>query len=66
MKPQSTLSNSLCTQNDFPLKDITEKIISSAIEDHSTSGPELLESIYEEALAYELILRKIQYEGRMK
>ena len=43
MKPQSTLSNSLCTQSDFPLKDITEKIISCAIEVHSILGPGLLE-----------------------
>ena len=47
MKPQSTLRNSLCTQSDFPLKDITEKIISCAIEVHSILGPGLLEGILE-------------------
>jgi len=46
----------------YPLKDITEKIISAAIEVHSTLGPGLLESVYEEALAYEFDLRKINYE----
>ncbi len=46
----------------FPLIDITEKIISSAIEVHSTLGPGLLENIYEEALAYEFELRNIRYE----
>ncbi len=50
------------TNKDFPLKDITEKIISSAIEVHSTLGPGLLENIYEEALAYEFELRSIRYE----
>ena len=50
------------TNKDFPLKAITEKIISSAIEVHSTLGPGLLENIYEEALAYEFELRSIRYE----
>ena len=50
------------TNKGFPLKDITEKIISSAIEVHSTLGPGLLENIYEEALAYEFELRSIRYE----
>jgi GxxExxY protein len=47
---------------EFPLKDITERIIASAIEVHSTLGPGLLESVYEEALAYEFKLREIDYE----
>ena len=42
---------------EFPLKDITEKIISCAIEVHSNLGPGLLEKIYEEALSYEFHLR---------
>jgi len=62
MEPQSTQRNSLRTQKDFPLKDVTEKIISCAMEVHSTIGPGLLESIYEEALAHEFSLRKIHYE----
>jgi hypothetical protein len=36
MKPQRAQRNTLCTQNVFPLKDITERIISCAIEVHST------------------------------
>jgi GxxExxY protein len=36
---------------------ITEAIIAAAIEVHRCLGPGLLESIYEEALAYELALR---------
>ncbi len=35
MKPQGTQSNSLGTQEEFPLKDITSRIISCAIEMHS-------------------------------
>ncbi len=41
---------------------LTELIIASAIEVHRILGPGLLESIYEEALCYELSLRGILYE----
>lgn len=41
---------------------VTEQIISAAIEVHRTLGNGLLESIYEEALCYELSMRKIQFE----
>ena len=50
-----------CSHEEFPLKEITKKIISCAIEVYSTLGPGLLESVYEEALAYELELREIRY-----
>ena len=53
---------SLCTPKEYPLKEITEKIISSCMEVHSKLGPGLLENIYEEALVYEFELRKIRYE----
>jgi len=45
----------------FPLKEITERIISCALEVHSTLGPGLLESVYEEALAHEFSLRGIKF-----
>ena len=45
----------------FPHAEITQKIIGSAIEVHSTLGPGLLESVYEEALSHEFNLRGIQY-----
>ena len=61
MKTQSSQRNSLCAPKEFPLKAITEKIISCAIEVHSTLGPGLLESVYEEALAHEFGLRDIVY-----
>jgi GxxExxY protein len=49
-------------QKEFPLKEITEQVISCAIEVHKTLGPGLLESLYEEALEYEFELREIHYE----
>ena len=53
MKPQSAQSHPLCSPKEFPLKDVTERIISCSIEVHKTLGPGLLESVYEEALALE-------------
>ncbi len=45
---------------------ITENIIAAAIEVHKVlGGPGLLESIYEDALAYELELRKIQFQRQL-
>ena len=41
---------------------LTEKIISSAIEVHRILGPGLLETIYEEALYYEFLLKGLQFE----
>jgi GxxExxY protein len=40
----------------------TEEILAAAIEVHRHLGPGLLESIYEEALCYELQLRDIPFE----
>ena len=61
-KPQRSQRTSLCTQKEYPHKDITGRIISCGIEVHSTLGPGLLESIYEEALTYEFELREIAFE----
>jgi GxxExxY protein len=45
---------------------ITDRIIAAAIEVHKTLGaPGLLESIYEDALAYELELRKIPFKRQL-
>ena len=43
-------------------QELTEKIIACAIRVHSNLGPGLLESSYEECLAYELFKRGIQFE----
>ncbi len=44
------------------MKDITEIIVASAIEVHTTLGPGLLKSVYEEALVGEFKLREIDFE----
>ena len=62
MKPQRTPSDSLSSPKEFPLKDLTGKIISCAIAVHSILGPGLLESVYEEALSCEFELRGIPFE----
>jgi len=50
----------------FETKDLqTEKIISAAIEVHRILGPGFLESIYEEALCYELKLRNIEFKRQL-
>ena len=41
--------------NQYKYSDITERIIGCAIEVHKHLGPGLLESAYEECLAYELV-----------
>ncbi len=43
-------------------RDITERIIASAIAVHKALGPGFLESVYEEALCVELRLRGIVFE----
>ena len=62
MEPLRPQRNALRTQKEYPFKDITEKIISCAIEVHSLLGPGLLENLYEEALEYELKSRNIEYK----
>lgn len=47
---------------EYPEKDLTEKIISSAIEVHRIIGPGYSEDVYEEAFAYELKLQNIPFE----
>ena len=43
------------------VNELTREIIGSAIEVHKSIGPGFLETIYEEALCYELKLRNIPY-----
>jgi hypothetical protein len=63
MKPQGAQSFSLWAPNDFPLKEIAEKVVSFSIEVHSTLGPRLLENVYGEAFGHEFALRGIVHEG---
>lgn len=60
MKPEPQ-SPKRTSQQGFPLKDLTERIIACAIEVHKTLGPGLLESVYEEALAEEFTLRGVAF-----
>jgi len=45
---------------------ISENIIGAVIEAHRTLGPGLLESVYEEALSYELRSRRIVFKRQQK
>ena len=45
-------------------KDLTEKIIGSALEVHKTLGSGFLEYVYQESLCYELELNKIPFESQ--
>jgi GxxExxY protein len=68
MKPQRPQRNILsppeagATRKEYPFKDITSKIISCAIEVHSSLGPGLLENLYEEAIECEFKSRGIEYQ----
>ena len=62
MKSKRKPGKSKRSPKDFPLKHITARIISCTREVHSLLGQGLLESVYEEALSYELDLRGIPYE----
>jgi GxxExxY protein len=46
--------------------DLAHKVVGTAIEVHRTLGPGYLESVYEEALAYEISLDNIPYERQVK
>ena len=61
MKPQSPQRNEFKSIEKYPFNDITERIISCALEVHTALGPGLLENIYEEAMAHELNLRDIDF-----
>ena len=49
-------------ESDLLYSDITREIIGAAMEVHSTLGQGFLEAVYEEALAVEFNLRKIDYK----
>jgi GxxExxY protein len=46
----------------YPHRDLTEEIISAAIEVHRQLGPAYRESVYQIALAHEFDLRQIPFE----
>ena len=52
------------SDEEYPHKEITEKIIGAAIEVHRVLGPGYVEKIYETALAHEFRLRGIGFENQ--
>ncbi len=52
--------------DEYPLRDITERVIGAAIEVHDNLGPGLLESAYEACLADELHRRQAQFERQVE
>jgi GxxExxY protein len=62
MKPQDFTRLTQDKENKSLYKDLTEKVIGAAMEVHKTLDSGFLEYIYQEALCYELRLRKIPFE----
>ena len=64
MKPHDFTRLAQDKENKWLYKDLTEKVIGAAIEVHKTLGSGFLEYVYQEALCYELRLRKISFESQ--
>ena len=50
----------------YPEKELTERIIGSAMEVHKALGPGLLESAYETCLGYELEATGVRFKRQLK
>jgi GxxExxY protein len=64
--PQRHRDTEFMGKETISLNKITERIIGCAIEVHKYLGPGLLESIYENALCYELNENNITYEKQVE
>lgn len=62
MKPRDSTRLTQDKDDKWLYKDLTEKIIGAAMEVHKILGPGFLEYVYQEALCYELKLKKIIFE----
>jgi len=61
-KPGIQIAPERYSDEKYPEKELTEKIIGCAINVHRQLGPGYLEGIYENALAYELTKRGVNFD----
>ncbi|CAN5154759.1 GxxExxY protein [soil metagenome] len=59
-------TNEKYSEQEFPLQELTGKIIGLCMEVHKHLGHGFLEVVYQDAVAYELQLRNINYEMERK
>ena len=64
MKPQDFTRFTQENDEKWLYKDITEKIVSAAMEVHRILGRGFLEYVYQEALCYELKQRELSFESQ--
>ena len=57
--------NNISSKRESPINQLTEKVIGAAITVHKQLGPGLLESVYEECLAYELSLNNLFFQRQL-
>jgi len=62
MSKMKTTEDTEYTEDKYPYSNITEKIIKCAIEVHKILGPGFIESIYENALVYEMKQERLKVE----
>jgi len=62
MSKMKTTEDTEYAEDKYPYSDITEKIIKCAIEVHKILGPGFIESIYENALVYEMRQERLKVE----
>ena len=66
MKTPSNVNFSNRSEPSKEVDDLARKVIGAAIEVHRELGPGYIESVYEEALVYEIDLNHIPYERQVK
>ena len=61
MGPQRTSRELVPRREEKPPKTMTERVLAGIQEVHSSLGPGLLETVYEEALAHEFMLQGVRF-----